>query len=1071
MTALATEIEFEMNDIIKFRSRSGCLTCRARRVKWPGDETRPVCKACGKKNRPCQWEEPHAKFNNYRPGEPSSSKSATGDIEDESKTEDAMEVDGVGGVEREEEIVRADSTSERGRSRATSPRDVRKNSRADGAPEGPSTSISSPTAHLSPGSPYYVSRPKSNTGGVSVASLLQSHDAEGVPESTLPTHSRTSMQQEVLHTRNPADVPEDTRGHLSVPISLMHEEAVKDAIAAAAYQRCIALLIERLNEDAASHDETLLCAIVILRFYEQLNVPSSTGSDEEQHLAGCSAIIRSSQGHHFVDPSAPTLREAAFWVYVRQCLYNATINQQPPDIDFSLQLHPTPGSMQDAHPLARLRLETAWSNQMTWNLARVVNFCFDGNESHGERSYKMRRWQELWDLVQTWAQDRPAGFNAIFEGPADDHGTFPDIWFTADWHAVSFGFYHFACIMLLRYRPGPKFAIRNVGSLSDTDYSGDRPEHMQHYSHGYSHTAKSVTTSLSRPGSCPERIPFAQIVSKCPSSARDRPSPADNEDSGPIHIIITVAGYLTLPCKHAHYAPPYARRPDESNTRDMTRTGQLRNSSAFLAYRRTRPRMRPNDSATDHGKLLPNAKGAMCSLQDTLNIQALGVCSGSGLTQLDCALVNYWQASPHAALCLKVVKVRTWVILILVVNGKQHGSIPTSTVLRNYLLTSLHEIERNPSEVTRLNALLCHMFSEGIRAFCQNHNIPLASIDFVGTHIPCLRQFGIPEMDDLSTNHLGWNAKLAAEINVNTVFDFAVMEAGHFTPRASPVAFVNTLYLRHFYKFRACLTIGELANCNFIPPWSNEGALDIGRRDCGPGSLLIDYAVQYCTSNNHQHDYEGKFAAEGKPHEALVRRFLETNDYSRKLPSPNIARQMFGDHEAQRLIDECLLLRLSDADTIATATRITAENILIQYRRLLTSNFPTGQEVDELFISGPSARNPNIVDYLEAELPESVITRPLDDIGIPGDANEAVCYAHLAMEAVSAQPISLSTAFALPQVQPGHDVVLGRVTRGKNWEALSVQLQEFSQGKPRRLSTDVRIAGGLNPRSDELGIS
>jgi hypothetical protein len=35
--------------------------------------------------------------------------------------------------------------------------------------------------------------------------------------------------------------------------------------------------------------------------------------------------------------------------------------------------------------------------------------------------------------------------------------------------AVSFGFYHFAHIMLLRYRPGPKFAIRNVGSLSGTD--------------------------------------------------------------------------------------------------------------------------------------------------------------------------------------------------------------------------------------------------------------------------------------------------------------------------------------------------------------------------------------------------------------------------------------------------------------------------------------------------------------------------------------------------------------------------------------------------------------------------
>jgi hypothetical protein len=37
-------------------------------------------------------------------------------------------------------------------------------------------------------------------------------------------------------------------------------------------------------------------------------------------------------------------------------------------------------------------------------------------------------------------------------------------------HAViSFGFYHFACILLLTYKPGPKFAIHNAVSLSETN--------------------------------------------------------------------------------------------------------------------------------------------------------------------------------------------------------------------------------------------------------------------------------------------------------------------------------------------------------------------------------------------------------------------------------------------------------------------------------------------------------------------------------------------------------------------------------------------------------------------------
>jgi hypothetical protein len=38
--------------------------------------------------------------------------------------------------------------------------------------------------------------------------------------------------------------------------------------------------------NTAMHDVDLLCAIVILRFFEQLNVPSESGTDQEQHLAG-----------------------------------------------------------------------------------------------------------------------------------------------------------------------------------------------------------------------------------------------------------------------------------------------------------------------------------------------------------------------------------------------------------------------------------------------------------------------------------------------------------------------------------------------------------------------------------------------------------------------------------------------------------------------------------------------------------------------------------------------------------------------------------------------------------------
>ena len=47
------------------------------------------------------------------------------------------------------------------------------------------------------------------------------------------------------------------------------------------------------------------------------------------------------------------------------------------------------------------------------------------------------------------------------------------LWSTYTLPAISFSFYHFACIMLLRYKPGPKFAIRNVGRSSETDVSAE----------------------------------------------------------------------------------------------------------------------------------------------------------------------------------------------------------------------------------------------------------------------------------------------------------------------------------------------------------------------------------------------------------------------------------------------------------------------------------------------------------------------------------------------------------------------------------------------------------------------
>ena len=173
------------------------------------------------------------------------------------------------------------------------------------------------------------------------------------------------------------------------------------------------------------------------RAYHPL-VPSRTASRDKHHLKGTSSILHATQNTPFIHPAASTLRDAAFWVYVRQCLYNATISQKPLDLDFSLQLQPTPEEMQyDSHPLAWLSLETAWANQILWNTASVANFCFSDTKTPNELLPRAQQWQALWDKNQSWVTSRPSVFDPIGSGPAEDGHVFPDIWFTADWHGKS----------------------------------------------------------------------------------------------------------------------------------------------------------------------------------------------------------------------------------------------------------------------------------------------------------------------------------------------------------------------------------------------------------------------------------------------------------------------------------------------------------------------------------------------------------------------------------------------------------------------------------------------------------
>ena len=472
--------------------------------------------------------------------------------------------------------------------------------------------------------------------------------------------------------------------------------------------------------------------------------------------------------------------------------------------------------------------------------------------------------------------------------------------------------------------------------------------------------------------------------------------------------------------------------------------------------------MRRQDSATNFRDVSPGKIEIGDSRGDGIDLTVLGVCTGTGLSHLDCALVRFGQKTPSTPLRVKLLQVSANYTLTPIINLScaQFDSIPILPAVRNEVINHIRAGGRARSKpAPHLDDLVGTLFLDGINAFCRKHGIESSSIDLVGTHSEALKISDAKHNVGAREHPLYWNAIVAAETGISTVYDFTTIERAVVRPHVHPTTYVDRLFLRHPSKFRVCLNISEVTNLSFIPTQGDDSVLATVSRNVGPGSLLIDYAMRYCTSNDQSQDHDGKVASLGTVNQGIVDRFLESHDYLRSPPSRNIATEMFGDHEAQQLIDECIYSNMSEVDTLATVTRITAQNILKQYQRLLSVFFPPNQKVDELFICGPSARNTNIIDYLESELPESVVTKPLHDIGIPGDAHEAVCYAYLALEAVLAQTTQATEPPSARNTYP--DTVRAQNVPGRRWQELVSAVVEFSGGQRIPVPSNVRITGSL----------
>lgn len=315
---------------------------------------------------------------------------------------------------------------------------------------------------------------------------------------------------------------------------------------------------------------------------------------------------------------------------------------------------------------------------------------------------------------------------------------------------------------------------------------------------------------------------------------------------------------------------------------------------------------------------------------------------------------------------------------------------------------SISNAEISTARLSQMNFLLGEIFGDAVVEACKRASIPLSRLDLVGSHGQTIyHQASATTLYDravASTLQIGEPSLIAARTGAPVVADFRPADMAVGGQGAPLVPYVDYLLYRHAHKGRIALNIGGIANLTAIPPGAPPEA--VVAFDSGPGNMVIDALVSQFSVGALTFDRDGRMAASGRVHHPLLAELMKA-PYIKRSPPKSCGREQYG----AAFVSALLANGLPAADLVATATAFTVAAIAEAVRNFVAPKM----SVDELIVSGGGAKNPEILRRLREQLHRTRILHS-SELGINGDAKEAVAFAALAYESWHRRPANLPSA-------------------------------------------------------------
>lgn len=348
---------------------------------------------------------------------------------------------------------------------------------------------------------------------------------------------------------------------------------------------------------------------------------------------------------------------------------------------------------------------------------------------------------------------------------------------------------------------------------------------------------------------------------------------------------------------------------------------------------------------------------------------------------------------------------------------EQFATVPYTDEFKDEIRKIFAKIEIDFQHLCVLNPFIGITHARMILECLKQWNIAPEQVDLIASHGQTV--FHAPKIQHGLSNYpnatlqIGDGDHIAYNTNIITLSDFRQkhIAAGG---EGAPLAVYGDYFL--FSKKgenRILLNMGGIANFTLLPAGQNkpgENEFRIFTTDTGPGNTLIDAYMRRFFKRPY--DENGEVANNGVPNETLLE-ILKDNPFFKSSFPKTTGPEVFNFDYVESAIHKSRLSYLSRTDIIATLTRLSADTIVDAIKNAIHTG-----ETYTIYASGGGAHNPVLMKAITDQLPDCSI-HFLDDLGVSGDAKEAVLFAVLANETIAGIGEKFSSKEGVPAVTMG----------------------------------------------------